>query len=518
MLSLRGMVTMLAFGSTAAAQQAMPTWEELERKGVRLASIEYHLGDVFDPSRPHEDHWLGRLVNVLHIETRERVIRREVPLRAGDAVNARGIHEIERALRSFRFLKDASIEPRIDDAGAVHAVVRTQDAWTLKASVSFSQVGDQRSLGFTLREANLLGFGKYLTLGHEKAPERSTDTLLYVDRQFLGSDWTLTSRYQALSDGKTRMLDLARPYRRLETPWSLSFHLSSSDSVETIYNQQRAAYTFASHRDDLRLEGSWATSITDSRAIRLGGGLDLKRTRFGNPQGLEVGSLPTTIPPDRNLRGAHVSWSLLEDRFRSYRDMASMTHTEDFNLGWEAKVEFGWYLKAVGSEVNAPFLRASTAKGWAPAPTTLLLLNTQWEARLESGGWQDGQLNGTFKAYFQGFPLQTQAALVQVDAVYRPDSQNYLYLGGLDGLRGYGNHLWLGDRRWMISLEERVTTPINLLGILQLGFVVYADAAAIRRWVSPGQPEELFRRGVPADRGISPGKGSLDRPVPDRGG
>jgi len=485
LLIFRGLAALLV-SVAVAAQQSAPTWEELERKGTRLASVEFHVGDVFDPSRPHEDHWLGRVVNVLHIETRERVIRREVPLRAGDAVNARGIHEIERALRSFRFLKDASIEPRIDEGGAVHAVVRTQDAWTLKASVSFSQVGDQKSLGFTLREANLLGFGKYLTLGHDKEPERSTDTLLYVDRQFLGSDWTLTSRYQALSDGKTRMLDLTRPYRRLDTPWSLSFHLSASDSVETIYNQQRAAYAFGSRRDDLWLGGSWAASVTDSRAIRLGGGLDVKRTRFGNPQVLEAGSLPTAIPPDRNLRGMHISWSLSEDRFRPYRDMASMTHTEDFNLGWEATVAFGGYLKALGSDVNAPFLWASASKGWAPAPATLLLLDTRWEARLEPGGWQDGRVNGTFKAYYQGFPMQTQAALVQVDAVHRPDPQNHLYLGGLDGLRGYGNHLWLGDRRWMISLEERITTQHNLLGILQLGFVVYADAASIRR-VDTGQ-------------------------------
>ncbi len=485
MLLLRSMTAWLATATAGIAQPA-PTWEELERKGARLAGVEYRLGDIFDPTRPHEDHWLGRVVNVLHVETRERVVRREVPLRAGDAVNARGIHEIERALRSFRFLKDAVIEPRVDDTGAVHAVVRTQDAWTLKASVSFSQVGDQRSFGFTLREANLLGFGKYLTLGHDKEPERSTDTLLYIDRQFLGSDWTLTSRYQALSDGKTRMLDLTRPYRRLETPWSVSFHLSSSELVETIYNRQHAAYAFASRRDDLGLGGSWAASVTDSRAIRLGGGLDLKRTRFGNPQVSDAGSLPIAMPPDRNLRGLHGSWELSEDGFRTYRDMASMTHTEDFNLGWEARVEFGCYLKALGSDVNAPFLRASASKGWAPGPATLLLAKTQWEARRESTGWQGGRVNGTFKAYYQGFPFQTQAALVQLDAVHRPDPQNHLYLGGLDGLRGYGNYLWLGDRRWMISVEERITTPVNVLGILQLGFVVYADAASIRR-VDTGQ-------------------------------
>jgi hemolysin activation/secretion protein len=48
-------------------------------------------------------------------------------------------------------------------------------------------------------------------------------------------------------------------------------------------------------------------------------------------------------------------------------------------------------------------------------------------------------------------------------------------------LRGYGNHLWVGDRRWLASLEERVITPVNWLGLLQLGFVLYADAGSIRR-------------------------------------
>ncbi|HEX7553726.1 MAG TPA: hypothetical protein VF378_09235, partial [Geothrix sp.] len=72
-------------------------------------------------------------------------------------------------------------------------------------------------------------------------------------------------------------------------------------------------------------------------------------------------------------------------------------------------------------------------------------------------------------------------AYVQLDAVDRPDPEKLIYLGGLDGMRGYGNYLLQGDRRWMASLEERVITSINWLGILQLGFVMYADGGAIRR-------------------------------------
>jgi hypothetical protein len=474
------MVMVLLADSPLAAQTA-PTWEELEARQARIASIDLSIGDVFDPSLPKENHWLGRAANFLHIETREQVVRREILFHVGETVNARLIHETERNLRTFRFLKEALIEPQVDETGAVHAVVHTRDAWTLKGSAGFTQVGGQRSFGFSVHESNLLGFGKDLILAHEKTPERSIDTVQYLDRQILGTQWTLDSRYQALSDGKTRFLELTKPYRGLETPWSMTFRASSSDSIESVYNLEQTAYTFPSRQESVLAEGSMATTVMDGRALRLGGGLDLKQSNYGPIQTLAAGSLPVPWLRDRLLRGVHASWSLFEDQFRTYRNLAGMTHSEDFNLGWEAKISAGSYLKSLGSDVDSPFFQIDVSKGWAPEASSLLLLRTKAAARHESDGWQDASLNLSFTAYHQGFRSQTQAAYVQLDAVHRPVPEAFLYLGGMDGMRGYGNHLLLGDRRWMTSLEERINTSYNWLGILQLGFVVYADGGAIRR-------------------------------------
>jgi hypothetical protein len=470
----------LLAGASLAAQ-VPPTWEELEAQQARLAGIEIRIHDVFDPARPHENHWLGRAANFLHIETREQVVRRELLFRAGEGVNARLIHETERNLRAFQFLKDARIEARVDEAGAVHAVVHTLDAWTLKVSAGFSQVGGQRDFGFAIHEANFMGFGKDLILAHEKTPERSIDTLKYLDRQFLGSQWTFSTRYQVLSDGKTRFLELTRPYRGLETPWSMSFRAESSDVVQSVFNLEQTAYSFRSRWENALVEGSWAAVVTDGRALRLGAGLDLKRARFGPLQTLAAGSLPMPQLLDRQLQGIHVSWSLYEDQFRAFKDLAGMIHPEDFNLGWEATLSLGSYLKGLGSDVSSPFFRVSASKGWAPGADSLLLFRTQAAARHEDDGWLDAYGNANFTAYHQGFNAQTQAAYVQVDGVHRPEAEKLLYLGGMDGMRGYGNHLLLGDRRWMASLEERFNTSVNWLGLLQLGFVAYADAGALRR-------------------------------------
>lgn len=471
---------MLLAGLPLAAQ-AKPTWEDLEARQARIASVDIRIGEVFDLTDPHENHWIGRTANILHISTREQVVRRELLFGPGDLVSARLIHETERNLRAFKFFKDAWIEPRVDGDGTLRAVVHTRDAWTLKASAGFTQVGGQRDFGFSLHEANLLGFGKDLTLAHEKTPERSIDTVNYLDRQILGTSWTLTTRYQALSDGKTRFIELAKPYRGLETPWSMSARASSSDATQSLYNLEKAAYAFHSSQEGAVVEGSMATGILEGRAVRLGGGLDMRQSRYGPIQALDAGTLPAPRLRDRLLRGAHVSWSRYEDRFRTFRDLAGMTHSEDFNLGWEVGLELGRHLKSLGSDVDAPFFRATAAKGWTPGASSLVLFRAKGEGRHDSGDWQDASLNLALTAYHQGFRAQTQAVHVQVDAVHRPEPENDLYLGGMEGLRGYANHLLLGDRRWLASLEERINTSYDWLGILRLGFVAYADGGAIRR-------------------------------------
>jgi len=462
-------------------------WEQLESRGARFAAIEIRIGDVFDPARPHENHWIARAANFLHLETRPRVVAREIPFKAGDRVVARVVHETERNLRTFRFLKDAFIDPEVQPDGTVKAIVRTQDAWTLKVSAGFTQVGGQRSFGFSLKEANFLGLGKDLSMSHERTPERSTDTLLYRDRQFLGSLWTFTTRYQSLSDGKTRFAELSRPFRSLDTPWSMVFSVAASDSLTSVYNLRRTAFEFPSMLDSAFFEGMWARPARGRRVIRAGGGLDLRSARHGEVRAVEpeastpAAPLPPPDLPGRRLQGFHLAWSLYDDAYRDFQDLAGMTHTEDYNLGWEATLRAGLYAKALGSEADAPFFDAGAAKGWLPVPDLLLLLRASGSGRREPEGWRNALLSASFTAYYQGFPSQTQAAYLQVDSARRPDPESLLYLGGLEGLRGYANHLLLGDRRWIASFEERPITPINWLGILQLGFVVYADAGAIRR-------------------------------------
>lgn len=468
-----------------AAAQA-PDWEALELRGVRIGRIETVRRDVFDLEAPGEDTWIGRTANALHPVTRESVVRRVLLFKAGERVDARRIRASERALRACRFFKEARIIPLQAPDGTLVARVEVRDAWTLKASVGFSQVGGQRTWGFSLRDQNLGGFGKDLVFDHESGPDRSTETFKYGDRQFLGSRWTFRATYQIQSDGRARGLELLRPYEAVDTPWGAEAAWSSRTSTLLVRDREALVLAVPSIQEAALFGASRLVHLEGDRALRLGAQVERQDAHYGTPEVLvPAGSGRLDLAP-RKLRGPALSLVWYQDRHAEFRNLAGMAFVEDYNLGWEGRLVVGHYGGTWGSLQEGPFLRASLAKGWAPDAQRLLLLRAATAGRSDGGRIQDAQGSTSLTAYAWGSSRHMGAARLALDAVSRPDPEHLLTLGGEDGLRGYPNFLHLGNRRWVLSLEDRILTSRDWLGILRLGFVLYADAGAIRRWDGSG--------------------------------
>lgn len=470
-------------GSAAALLPAQsPAWEDLQAKGATIAAIRIEVQPVFDLSDPAQDTWIGRLGNAVHVDTRESVVRHELTIHAGDPVDARRIHEAERDLRSFRSLKDASILPEIGPDGTVTAVVRTRDAWTLKASAGYSRVGGRHSWTFGLQDQNLLGSGKALSLRRQVDPDRTSNIILFNDRQVFGSRWTLSATYQSLSDGAAKGFSLARPFYTIDTPWSVEVSGFTTRSRLLVFDHATQIFEAPSNLDTAMAAFAWRAGGDGGSAFRLGLAAEGADARYG-PLAVDApaGSLPAPDLAPRRLRGPAFTAEWLQDGFRAYKDLQGMDTPEDYNLGWSGKAALGVYTRAWGGTETAPFFRAEAAKGWAPSDRSLLLATGYAAARRSGAGVENGLAGGTLTAYRWGFPHQSLAAFFAVDATHRADPEKLLYLGGFEGLRGYTDHVHPGDRRWLASFEHRTLTDWRWLGILRAGFVLYADAGAIRR-------------------------------------
>ena len=470
------MLTLLALSSQTTAA----TWEELEARQFVISGIEIVVTDVFDLSRPSENNGISKLANAVHVETRNRVVARELLFVSGDTVDAERIRETERNLRRHAFIRDARIVPVQVGDSAVTARVEIDDAWSLLGNIDLTQTGGNLEWSARVDEVNLLGTGKRVFFEHEENIERNANEIGYVDPQFLGSRWVFSAAYGDLSDGSSRVLFAERPYFSIETPYATGGFFTSSDRLLTQYNHGVAVNVIPARRTSAALFASRAYRVRDRTAYRVGVTYRADESEYDAPVAFGAG-LPVPDTSTRRVRGLSGTWSMVQDRSATFQNLARIGRTEDYNLGWILSGAGGYFSTALGSETNAPFGEASVSKGWSSGSGNLMFATAAISGRHESDGWRNAGSRAAFTIYRRAGRGQTLAAQLGAVTSTRPDSADWLYLGGRDGLRGYVDHFLAGDRRVTASIEDRIITPWRPMGLLQAGFVAYVDAGAIRR-------------------------------------
>jgi hypothetical protein len=470
---------LLALLCACAAPARALTWEECEAAGMRVGAVRVASADVFDLSRGDESHVVARAANLIHITTRERVIRDALLFAPGDAASAAAVSESERRLRALPWLVDASIDPVAAGPGVVDALVRTHDGWSLSLGVKYNHAGGEDTWAIALDERNLLGFGKELLVSRERDLDRYTTELAYRDPFLLGSSWRLQAAYQDLSDGRGRLALLELPYVRLASPWSAGVEASDRDQRQRVWDRGEEVYAYRARLEDVRVHASALVRLEDRTAWRAGLEYRNSQASYADLETFAPGALPPPRLDPRRFQGVVATASVSQDRYRTYWNLRSIGHTEDVNLGWEAAAAAGWMGKVFGGSADAFVAELSAQTGVAQGPKSLALVAFEGHGRLEEGGWRDALARGRLTLYGMGRSWQTLAGSLDLTAGHDLDPEHILYLGGFDGLRGYPNHWRAGEERWLLALEDRVVTPWRLLGIVQVGFVAYAEAGAM---------------------------------------
>jgi len=126
---------------------------EPEPEGKLITGIDFVRLEVFDERDPVPD-----FLNVFHVTSRERVIRRELLFEAGERWSQSLVDETARNLKALRQLSLVLIVPLADEEGRVRVLVVTKDIWSLRLNSDF-QVADQKLnyLYLSPSEENLFG-------------------------------------------------------------------------------------------------------------------------------------------------------------------------------------------------------------------------------------------------------------------------------------------------------------------------------------------------------------------------
>lgn len=469
----------------------IPADELLIDRGAVIGEIYVQPQNIFDPSREDEDRLLFNIANRLHMTTRPRVIERKLLFRSGDAYDPRLLQESARYLRSQGFLYDAEVVPIRYHGNRVDVLVTTRDVWTLSLGAGLARSGGANTFQVNVEESNFLGTGRQLDLKYSDDPDRSSHRFRFVDSALFGSRMELRLWYSKNSDGYRRIFDLERPFFALDSRWAAGTKLVSDERQEKLYSRGEVMDHFQHERTMAEVRGGLSRGWVSGRAQRWWIGYTYQEDSFRtNAETRES----FVLPPARTLSYPWIGFESVEDDYIETRHLDRLARVEDLNLGTELRGRLGFSSSAWGGSKNQAIFAFDVQSGWAPRSDQTVLLSGRAAGRWGEDGSENLTLGGELRYFLKTFGQHRLQVALRVDAAWNLDPELQLLLGGDNGLRGYPRRYQDGDRRALLTLEQRFYTDWELFNLINAGAAVFLDAGSA--WYHDGSPEVLKDVGL----------------------
>ena len=442
-------------------------------EGLPIGTITIERQNVFDTSNPSEDNGLYRLINRLHIMTREKVIAKQLHFSEGEPYRQQRVEETQRQVRRNRYLFDASISSTRQSDGTVDIDVHTRDVWSLMPELSYSRSGGETKTIYGIDEANLFGLGQRLLITRADNVDRESKSLAFSDRQ-LGQSWvSLALRVADNSDGHSNQLSIEKPFQALDARWSAGGFAHNDDRRSTLYVLGSEAAEYRHERENFSLNGGWSAGLRDGWVRRWTAGLVYDDNRFSdvaNP------TLPAAIPDDKKFVYPYIGVEILEDRFEKSSNTNQISRTEDFFFGNRVTASVGWADEQFGSDRDSLIYTLSGNTSFGSMENKALLLTALIRGRYEHGAVANATAVMNARYYVRQSEKRTFFVSVDATVGENLDLDNPVEIGGDSGLRGYPNRYQSGDSRALLTIEQRFFTDWYPFRLFRIGGAIFFDA------------------------------------------
>ncbi|MFQ5677121.1 MAG: POTRA domain-containing protein, partial [bacterium] len=438
-----------------------------DHKTIRNIDIERQ--DVF-PVITRKPHFLYDWANHLHVVTRERVILRELLFQKGDVYDAELLEESERNLRSLSYLGEVEISVKNEEKDSVDIQVTTQDQWSTLVSYFLESSSGRTVFGGGLDEFNFIGFGKrvFTEIRHEVS-EGTRFTIRYTDPQLFFSRWTTEELFVSGPFTKTYSANIVRPFFSLDTRWAGGVSGSLSKNKLRLFEQGVENSRFKLDTGSFQVFGA-RTFGTRFRKARVQLAYRFLDREFDPIDG----QTSTILPEDELIHALILSSSLERVSFAEETKLDKFIRTEDLTLGNITQVSLGRTGIPIATGVKRFELSVLRREAHKIFANQYLFLTLAFQTLFE----KDSIASLRLQYYNRIFRNQTFAFNLEFDYSKNLESSRQFLLGGDSGLRAYPARAFAGDKRFLINVEDRIFTPVNILTV-QLGGVLFADAGNV---------------------------------------
>ena len=466
------------------AQQSSP--DKLHAKAAVVDEINIHVQPIFDETKPAENNWLFRWVNRLHINTRKGVIKHDLLVKKGDALDPKVLQESERILRSRHYLNRVSVTAADECAANTAVNVDVHQVWTLVPELSFSHAGGNSNFGFGLHDSNFLGYGKTVNISHQSTDERSGELFEYYDPNTGMKDSVLSFKYADNSDGKYESASLVRPFFALNTSWTAGISYDNFTQEDALYNAGEEAYRFAHDgtSDTIFFGGKLPLSSRDSIHRLIFGYTRTEDSFLSVDADQQDGFTP---PADRQFNYPWFEYQFVSDGYIKAYNIQQINQVEDINLGAQFRARMGLASSRYPLNDQSYVFQTEYSQGAALTEHQLLLANFSATGAYGDSQFYNTVVQGQIAYHWENFQRgQFYIQLTKAKGFHLFDDAP-LALGGDMGLRGYPAHFAAGNNLELLTVEQRYFGEKEWFSLFYLGAAIFYDEG--RAWGDSAIPQ-----------------------------
>ncbi len=477
-------LAVLAWAAPVSGQDngnADPPDEELCTSGI-ITAIDVDSRSVYDPesTRIAPLAWTYSLLNLLHVNTNQAFIRRELLFKEGDCFDPFLLTESYRLLDQYGFMMVEDIEDYDDGAGGHRINVATRDEWSTKIDIGPAYDDGLHIERFQVTEENFLGNGVFAEFTHYARRETRTQSFgLRTPRFFGRSDAGIaagTSRPGRFIDQYWRYPFLGEASRvsiREGYNYSTDFFAYGTDGADSLFTQ----VLLPVRRQQAELSGAYRFGDPGASVI-LGASLTRDVVTFPLPIEGTAGDFdvraylaPGTVPAElltqlRPYSATRVALHLGTRRIRyaEYVGLDALRETTLTGLGIYAGASVGRTLpifEASRAPAEDDWYTRAHVSITQPIGSSIIHSGAGFEARHISAGWRDVLAQAEFVAYGRAgwLPGQTLFFRASTAGGWETTLPYQLSLGGREGVRSLPEDRFPGGRMLRFVAEDRIVLP-----------------------------------------------------------
>lgn len=454
------------------SQQSAGIENHPEGSGLKLNRVQIEVFDVFDSTESFYKFRIAKLANILHISTRQSVVRRELLFLPDSVLTPLRTMESANNLRELGIFQRVSFS--IDTINNTYGdiTVYVKDHFSSDIPMSFSVEGGKIRTSIGFNDFNLAGRGYKIQVDASNRADRSFTRGVFINPRFLGTRFRNRMDYVKFKDAELQFFGLNKFYYSQEIQWDMGSsyqkfsgkqykYISSEDYVESDHSLQQF-HTF------------YGKYFGTGTRFRLG-----LRFIYQNENCTEPG-MPYNSPAKRDwkYRKLSVTFGGIRRAIAVKQNIDAADLEEDVHTGFLYNVGVGLDMPELGADTSRKIysLRAVYARSLTPNNNVFIEVT---HGRIQQNRKDFARISNArltyFSTRFQKHTIAAKIELIHLDS-YQPFAQ--VFLGENSGLRGYENRAFIGQRRLLINLEDRIFSNIYFW-FFRLGGSLFIDSGKI---------------------------------------